>query len=131
MVYSGVLKKVRWECVHFTTSSDIDENSDLGNCLLVQTDFAEVDSKSKLLDVLSRLFKFPDYFGHNWDALDECLRDLGEWMPADGYVLQVHGAETFWRHDPLVAGTLVMVWLSAAESWSEDNVPFHLIFVMD
>ena len=131
MVYSGVLKKVGWRCVHFTTSSDIDENSDLGNCLLVQTDLAEVDSKSKLLDVLSRLFKFPDYFGHNWDALDECLRDLGEWMPANGYVLQVHGAETFWRHDPLVAGTLVMVWLSAAESWSEDNVPFHLIFVMD
>jgi hypothetical protein len=30
--------------------------------------------------------KFPDYFGWNWDALDECLRDLS-WLPPGRVIL--------------------------------------------
>lgn len=33
-----------------------------------------------LFNEVSAALQFPLYFGHNWDAFDECLRDLGEWM---------------------------------------------------
>jgi RNAse (barnase) inhibitor barstar len=40
-----------------------------------------IESKEELLNILSSKLKFPDYFGHNWDALDECLNNL-EWLSA-------------------------------------------------
>jgi RNAse (barnase) inhibitor barstar len=39
-------------------------------------------TKAALLAELARGLALPSYFGHNWDALDECLRDLS-WLPAE------------------------------------------------
>lgn len=33
--------------------------------------------KEPLLAWYAQALRLPAYFGHNWDALDECLRDLG------------------------------------------------------
>ena len=38
-------------------------------------DGKEIIDECKLLESLNRFFNFPDYFGWNWDALEECLRD--------------------------------------------------------
>ena len=36
-----------------------------------------IEDKRTLLDLYSRAFNFPDWFGYNWDALLDCLRDVG------------------------------------------------------
>ena len=35
-----------------------------------------ITSESTLFEEMARAFRFPDYFGHNWAALTDCLRDL-------------------------------------------------------
>ena len=36
----------------------------------------EIRDKESFLRVVSIALKFPDYFGHNWDALNDCLTDM-------------------------------------------------------
>src|SRR3954470_18045970 len=35
---------------------------------------------------IARVLHFPDYFGHNWDAVYDCLTDL-TWLPGAGCVV--------------------------------------------
>lgn len=35
-----------------------------------------ISTKTELLKVYYEMLKLPDYFGFNWDALFECIRDL-------------------------------------------------------
>ena len=50
--------------------------------------------KEKLLGVLSGSLKFPKYFGWNWDALEECIRDLS-WLKGVRQVVSVHEGLAF------------------------------------
>lgn len=49
-------------------------------------DLCGVTSKSELLTAIAEAMDFPDYFGMNWDALDECLAELVE-AESSGVVL--------------------------------------------
>lgn len=55
---------------------------------------AKARGKEKLLSVLATKLRFPSYFGHNWDALEECLRDLS-WLGDQRRVVIVHEAFPF------------------------------------
>jgi len=55
---------------------------------------AKARGKEKLLSVLAAKLRFPSYFGHNWDALEECLRDLS-WLGEPQRVVIVHEAFPF------------------------------------
>jgi hypothetical protein len=50
----------------------------------------KINLSEELLKSLYYLLWFPGYFGFNWDALYDCLRDLG-WIPCRKVVL-VHAA---------------------------------------
>ncbi len=49
------------------------------NYKVVEFDMKNISSKEEILSYLARKLIFPTYFGHNWDALEECLRDLA-WL---------------------------------------------------
>lgn len=86
MIPKDSLTKSQWECVHFDKASQ--EHKTLLNGLLdlgyfvSSIDARKIDSEKGLLDAVSQAMRFPGYFGKNWDALDECLRDMA-WLPAD------------------------------------------------
>lgn len=88
-----------------------------------------------VFEEFARALEFPDYFGHNWDALEECLADLG-WLPAKGYVVLITEAQSVIPHDDEEYETLLEVLNDAGEAWSkgqtadERRAPFHVFFVV-
>jgi hypothetical protein len=79
--------------------------------------------KEALLRNFAAALGFPAWFGHNWDALEDCLGDLS-WSDAPGHVLLIEGARA---GDDL--GILLDVLRSSAESWAARGKPFLAVFV--
>jgi len=60
-----------------------------GSPALVAEVLAGITTKEALFAELAQRLQFPDYFGANWDALWECIRDLS-WLPPGPVVLRHH-----------------------------------------
>jgi hypothetical protein len=82
-------------------------------------------SKGEVLAAFARALEFPDWFGRNWDALEDCLGDLS-WRKADGHVLLIAGFEAVPRDE---LGVLRDVLASSAEFWSGRGRSFFAAFV--
>ena len=81
--------------------------------------------KQRLLGALAAALDFPDWFGGNWDALEDCLTDLS-WIPSAGYLILLEGCGGLPSDD---FGVLRDVLASAAEFWSERGKPFYVVIV--
>jgi len=54
--------------------------------VVFHVDLARARDKADLLAAIGKDMAFPEWFGYNWDALADCLADLG-WRPAEGYLV--------------------------------------------
>ena len=76
-----------------------------------------IDSKTALFRALVPALALPDYFGANWDALEECLKDLS-WIGKKTVALV---------HEDLPAlpkkelATYLSILSEAVKDWSEDE----------
>jgi len=133
MLYAEDLARVGWRCIHFAGVTDL--TADLRRELAEQgiTSFelsaAALRGKDDLMNALAEALKFPDYFGRNWDAVLDCLRDLPDNIPGEGYILFIQDGPRLWRTAPELAGALVETWLSAAEDAAHDEISLHLVFL--
>jgi Barstar (barnase inhibitor) len=152
-VHPDDLARPAWECVHFVSPEEAAEAcahlagrpgftwatvpsqspapaDTAGAPVALAADSpADEAADAALLDAVAAALGFPAYFGRNWDALDECLRDLGG-PGGGGVVLAVEGAAELWARAPRSAGRLVESWLFAAGEQARDDVALHLLFVL-
>lgn len=77
---------------------------------------AGIISKRQLLAHLALGLDFPNYFGWNWDALEECLRDLA-WIESPRSIVIVH-EDLPLVGEPDEAATYVSILKDAAAAWS-------------
>lgn len=109
--------------------------------LLVELDGRNMSNSVEMYNEFASLFKFPDYFGRNLNALFDCLTDL-EWLPAEGYLLVIKNAGCLLKNEPDeslfgLISTLQNVgreWatpIKQGSAWDRDGLPFHSIFELD
>jgi hypothetical protein len=104
-------------------SDDIVDALRGGSIALARIDMAGAAGKEALLARIAKTLSFPEWFGGNWDALEDCLCDLS-WSKASGHVLLFEGATASDE-----SGILVDILASAAASWAERKRPFFAVFL--
>ena len=79
-----------------------------------------INRKDQLLKHVASALRFPNHFGDNWDALEECLTDL-EWIDGEGYVIYFDHIDAFLEAHPDQFETLVEILRDSVTSWKEDG----------
>jgi RNAse (barnase) inhibitor barstar len=92
---------------------------------VIAVSLAAVRDKDGLMKTLAEALGFPDWFGANWDALEDCLSDLS-WREAPGWVLVFRDSDALPRDD---LGVLLEVLRSAAQFWAGRGRPFFAVFI--
>jgi RNAse (barnase) inhibitor barstar len=86
----------------------------------------QVSNKETFLNEFALSLQFPDYFGNNWDALEDCLTDL-EWVSAQGYVIFYEDAGNFTQQHPQDWKIALDVLSSAVEFWQKQDIPMYVL----
>lgn len=95
------------------------------NCQKVEDLFQEFATK----------LKFPNYFGENWAAFDECLNDL-EWLDSEKFVLFIKDFDKVLIGDGEefkvfvnILNSTINEWISGRDydSFPTPPTPFHLV----
>jgi hypothetical protein len=83
-------------------------------------------------------FRFPEYFGRNWPAFDECVRDLS-WLPGRAYHVVIEHGNELLRDDLGELPTFLRTMERAGQAWSRSfargpewgggEVPFNTVIV--
>ncbi|MEI7575520.1 MAG: barstar family protein [Armatimonadota bacterium] len=88
-------------------------------------DASSAETKEQILKGIAVTWSFPSHFGHNWDALIDCLSDLS-WLSLDGwnkFAFVIHNAprNEDWH-------TLLECLQDVADRWGPDGE--FLVFFM-
>ena len=86
---------------------------------------------------IAAALQFPYYFGNNWNALDECMKDL-EWLTAKSFIIGITNSELVLSQegndDRHAFGVLLKEtcedWSMPYEEdkeWGRPSRPFHII----
>ncbi|MFC7532350.1 barstar family protein [Actinoplanes sp. GCM10030250] len=105
-----------------------------GRMVVARLDGARMFDADHALYEFSDALLFPDYFGWNWDALSDCLRDLN-WLSAEGHLLLVEDASQLLSSSTPDRRTLFQILSRAARYWasplSKTPIAFKVLLLCD
>ncbi len=88
-----------------------------------EADLSAVTSKATLLDAVAKGLAFPAHFGHNWDALADCLEDE-DIVGRKGIVVRLSHAAAYRKAHAADWQTFTDILDEAADYWRERHLPF-------
>lgn len=100
-------------------------NQDKGTKVYVLDSDRIVDSPS-LFQEFATVFQFPEYFGHNWDALKDCLTEL-DGHEVDRYIITIDKLDRFIANDSSQWTSFLEVCKSVVEYWQDTETPVYIL----
>ena len=89
-------------------------------------DGAEIRDKERFLNHAAAVLSFPDYFGNNWDAFEDCLTDMS-WHETDGFLIVYDHFEILAQHAPDEFKIALEILRDSVEFWRERKRPFFVL----
>ncbi|TMQ76193.1 barstar family protein [Candidatus Accumulibacter phosphatis] len=89
--------------------------------------FDDSDCIDSVLSTLGRDLDLPEWYGHNLDALKDCLTDFS-WFEAAGYVLIITRAEILQAQDPVSFHAVNEVFAAAIAEWRLQDLPMWVFY---
>ncbi len=89
---------------------------------LRRVDLQGCGGKADFLARIATALDFPDWFGHNWDALADCMGDLA-WIEAPGIVVVLEHLQELRTAAPADCDTALEIIAEAAAWHAEGNWP--------
>jgi hypothetical protein len=111
------LRDAKRSGVYRASAADAIDEATAGSKL----DVVSIDARQKPLEKIARALAFPEWFGGNWDALEDSLGDLS-WRKGEGHVLVFTGY-------PRDRKLLIDVLRSSAQFWAGRGKPFFAVFI--
>lgn len=91
-----------------------------------QINGTSIANKAAFLSALERAMQLPAWFGRNWDALDESLRDLAG-QRADGYLLIYDYPAPLAEGDPDAWRMVLDILRDASDFWQQQGQLFYVL----
>ncbi|TDD91735.1 hypothetical protein E1298_11490 [Actinomadura rubrisoli] len=83
--------------------------------------------KGSFLRLCAEVFDFPDWFGGNWDALQDCLGDLSWATAPNGYMVLYESWADLAEADQRSFRTALDVFAGAVEAWRDTPTPMTVL----
>ncbi len=110
----------------YPTSEELEELARSESLAFFLIPGEDVTDKDQFLGRCAEALYFPDYFGKNWDALDDCLTDMS-WHEAGGYLILFRNCDAFAVESPEDFETALQVFNDSAEFWREQGKLFLVL----
>jgi hypothetical protein len=88
----------------------------------------DIGTKEQLLAAIADKLRFPDYFGSNWDALEDCLTDMS-WHKTEGFVILCDESDTLAKQSPEEWEIALDILHDSAKFWHDQQKLFLVLLL--
>lgn len=95
---------------------------------IVYIDGSKIADKKSLLREFAAQMSFPEYFGFNWDAFNDCLQDLSWLDKKHGVVVIYNNPQLLMSSSPEDWSVASAILLEAVRYWNDRGTPMFLAY---
>ncbi len=89
-------------------------------------DGRKINNKEQFLRSAAQEMNFPDYFGANWDAFEDCLTDMS-WHESNGFMILYDNFDGFAQDSPDGFKTMLGILHDTVDFWRSQKKPFFVV----